>query len=87
MWGNESKSFALFPDYITRFKAVDSTNRAYLSTLANSTFEAAFFCPASLQKAAGNLRGFCAIDRTYTKSKFVALVLLLYSSNTYKGTG
>ena len=77
MWGDESESFALFPDYITRFKAADSANRAYLSTLANSTFEAAFFCPASLRKAAGNLRGFCAIDGTHTKSKFVGLVLLL----------
>jgi hypothetical protein len=77
MWGNKSELFALFPDYITCFKAIDSANRVYLSTLTNSTFEAAFFCPASLRKAAGNLRGFCTINGTYTKSKFVALVLLL----------
>ena len=37
MWGDESESFALFPDYITRFKAADSANRAYLSTIANGT--------------------------------------------------
>jgi hypothetical protein len=77
MWGDESELFALFPDYITRFKAIDSINRVYLSTLTNSTFEAAFFCPTSLQKVVGNLRGFCTINGTYTKSKFVALVLLL----------
>lgn len=88
MWGDETESFALFPDYITRFKATDSASKAYLSTLANGTFEAAFFCPASLRKAANNLRGFCAIDGTYTKSKLVTLILLLYSTNIYKiGTG
>jgi MuDR family transposase len=69
MWGNESESFALFPDYITRFKAVDRSNRAYISTLSNGTFEAAFFCPRGLRNAGTYLRGFTAIDRTHTKSR------------------
>jgi hypothetical protein len=71
MWGDESESFALFPDYIARLKAADSANRVYISTLYDGTFEAAFFCPAGLRKAAGYLRGFVAINGTHTKSKFV----------------
>jgi hypothetical protein len=69
MWGSESKFFALFPEYITRFKALQIGNKAYLETAYNGTFEAVFFCPASLQKAALHIRNFCAIDRTYTRSK------------------
>ena len=72
MWGDESESFTLFPDYIARLKAADSANRVYVSTLYDSTFKATFFCPTRLRKAAGYLRGFVAINRTYTKSKFVA---------------
>ena len=34
MWGDESESFALFPDYIARFKAAD---RTYISTLSNGS--------------------------------------------------
>jgi hypothetical protein len=69
MWGNESKSFALFPNYIARFKAADKANRAYISTLPNGTFEAAFFCPGGLRNAGTYLRGFTAIDGTHTKSR------------------
>ena len=69
MWGDESESFALFPDYIARFKAADRTNRAYISTLSNGTFEAAFFCPGGLRNAGTYLRGFTAIDGTHTKSR------------------
>lgn len=69
MWGNESDSFALFPDYIARFKAADRANRAYISTLHDGTFEAIFFCPAGLRNAGTFLRGFTAIDGTHTKSR------------------
>lgn len=69
MWGNESESFALFPDYIARFKAADRTNVAYISTLSNGTFEAVFFCPGGLRNAGTYLRGFTAIDGTHTKSR------------------
>lgn len=69
MWGDESESFALFPEYIERFKAADIENRAYLETTSNGTFEAIFFSPAGLQKAAKYIRGFCAIDGTHTRSR------------------
>ena len=48
MWSNKSELFALFPDYIARFRAADRANRAYISTLSNGTFEAAFFYPRGL---------------------------------------
>jgi hypothetical protein len=83
MWGDESASFTLFPDYIACFKAVDRANRAYVSTLYNGTFKAAFFCPAGLRKAAGYLRGFVAINGTYIKSKFVTTLYFSYSLLTY----
>jgi len=69
MWGNKSESFALFPDYITRFEAADRANKAYISTRLDGTFEAIFFCPGGLQKAGAHLRGFTAIDGTHTKSR------------------
>ena len=41
-WGDESESFALFPDYTARFRVADRTNISYISTLSNGTFEAVF---------------------------------------------
>lgn len=69
MWGDESESFALFPDYIARFKSADRSNRAYISTRTNGTFEAAFFCPGGLRTVGTYLRGLTAIDGTHTKSR------------------
>ena len=69
MWGNESKSFALFPDFIARFKAANRDNKAYISTRLDGIFEAGFFCPRGLQKAGAHVRGFTAIDGTHTKSR------------------
>jgi hypothetical protein len=69
MWGDESESFALFPNYIARFKAADRANRAYISTLPNGTFEAIFFSPGGLRNAGTYIRGFTAIDGTHTKSR------------------
>ena len=41
MCGDKSESFALFPDYVDCFEAVDRTNMAYITTFSNGTFEAA----------------------------------------------
>jgi hypothetical protein len=69
MRGSESESFALFPDYIARFKAADRNNAAYISTISNGTFEPLSFCPSGLRNAGTYLRGFIAIDGTHTKSR------------------
>jgi hypothetical protein len=50
MWGNKSESFALFPNYIARFKAADRTNVPYISTLSNGTFEAPFSALAASER-------------------------------------
>lgn len=42
IWGNESESFALFPDYITRFRKANLRNFAQLESGSHGVFEAAF---------------------------------------------
>lgn len=76
IWGDESKSFALFPDYISRLKAADSSNYAQLQLTQNGKFEAAFFTPAGLRNVAKKIRPFIAIDGTHTKSKYRMVLLV-----------
>lgn len=75
IWGDESDSFALFPDYITRFKAADPTNFAAIHE-SHGVFEAAFFAPGGLRKSGQFLRPFTAIDGTHTKSKYRMILLV-----------
>jgi hypothetical protein len=75
IWGDESDCFTLFPDYIARFQAVDSSNFATIQE-SNRVFEAVFFTPAGLRYSGKFLRLFTAIDSTYTKSKYRIILLV-----------
>src|ERR1700679_1045279 len=75
IWGDESDSFALFPDYITRFKAADPTNFAAINE-SHGVFEAVFFAPGGLRNSGQFLRPFTAIDGTHTKSNYRMILLV-----------
>jgi hypothetical protein len=81
MWGDESKNFAKFPDYIKRFKDTDPHNFVALDTTAARQFQAAFFCPGGLRAAGLCIRPFTAIDGTYTKSRYRMMLLIAYGIN------
>jgi hypothetical protein len=73
MWGNESESFAKFPDYIKRFEDADPHSFAAFTADSAGRFEAAFFCPGGLR---AYIRPFTAIDGTHTKSRYRMMLLI-----------
>jgi hypothetical protein len=76
LWGNESECFAQFPNYIDRFKAIDSENKAWLDIAIDGAFQATFFAPAGVRHAGRHLRSFTAIDGTHTKSQYRMILLV-----------
>jgi hypothetical protein len=69
--GDEEDCFALFPEYIRRFKAVDCDNYAeYFKDPDSKQFKAAFFCPSACKHTSIFARRYYAIDGTHTLSRY-----------------
>jgi hypothetical protein len=79
---NKADCFAKFPAFIKQYKAVDNRNAIAIVIGEGSYFEAIFFAPASTQRAYTKLCKFIALDRTYTRSKYCIMLLIVYSIDT-----
>jgi hypothetical protein len=87
MYSDEAESFAKFPAYAERFRAVDLGNYCRIQVhKETSHFIAAFFALASLRYAYESLCEFIRIDGTYTASQFRINLLIASGTNANNET-
>jgi hypothetical protein len=87
MYGDEAESFAKFPALRERFIAADEYNSFQVSYHAETNhFQAAFFAPGCIRKAARWIRKFFGVDGTHTGSKFRMTLLVAVGINANNET-
>jgi hypothetical protein len=82
MYGDEAESFAKFPAFEERYRAVDPHNFSRIAFhKGTSHFQAAFFAPTGLQHTSHFIRQIIGVNSTYIGSKFQMTLLIAVGIN------